>query len=810
MSGDYVSTAEAIGGYTFLPPDRKAVEDETLPEIAPVMGVAGSGEFDLVIVFPIAVGATAREKLAQGINKRKAKREERKTAEAEANPETASHVRFIVDAIKAAGLDTYCYLSVQRDEIICLVSASEFKLRRFADEYDIKLELAQDEVQSRLKSGLHDDEQGAYIINPIDIPHMPEICPIKPFEYIYGKYDDCEEMQDLYYRKTPTSSLFTKVLRTKIIYSILEAPKRRGGAGLEISKLIHFRRMICVYPMHERAVADELLAEIRKPALLPWNAPNFSIKQYFGEKIALNVVFMGHYSRWLMLPGFVGLVAQLIVWSTGNYSSPVLPFYAIFIAAWGVFMLEFWKRKETLVALSWGMTEFEVEEPDRPEFSGNYIKSFVDGKDTVYYPPKEKIGKQVVSQSIVLLFVLLVIGTVSAIYLLRFSIQRKTATGASITASVLNTVQIIIFNMIYQKVAIKLTDDENHRTDTMYEDAMITKLFIFQFINSFASFFFLAFIAQYIAAPHGTNSDYRGSCGAKSCMEPLALNILIIFGSRLTLSNFLDIFIPYSKYKSKIKRETDGIEEGTVLSPAEVDYMLSEYDTVIEGIQTYADSAIQYGFSMMFITALPIAGCFSLFSNHVKLKFNMWKLFTLYQRPIPCGAQDIGIWQSIFEFVTVIAVVTNAALVVFTMTVIPDRYSFVARFWIFVGFQWFMFFLQQVLKALVPDEPYMVEVQRERMAFINSKVINKTPDEVRTNQIETNQGAARRSSAIGNDTAQLIEDMKNGLDCGCCRFITRPKETMMNLDAGDIPSLNLQEAPKPSNTSNTSNPLTVA
>ena len=37
MSGDYVSTAEAIGGYTFLPPDRKAVEDETLPVSIEIM-----------------------------------------------------------------------------------------------------------------------------------------------------------------------------------------------------------------------------------------------------------------------------------------------------------------------------------------------------------------------------------------------------------------------------------------------------------------------------------------------------------------------------------------------------------------------------------------------------------------------------------------------------------------------------------------------------------------------------------------------------------------------------------------------------
>lgn len=47
-------------------------------------------------------------------------------------------------------------------------------------------------------------------------------------------------------------------------------------------------------------------------------------------------------------------------------------------------------------------------------------------------------------------------------------------------------------------VANALSERENHRTDTQYEDSMIAKIFIFQFVNSYASFFYLAFIAQYV------------------------------------------------------------------------------------------------------------------------------------------------------------------------------------------------------------------------------------------------------------------------------------------------------------------------
>jgi hypothetical protein len=119
---------------------------------------------------------------------------------------------------------------------------------------------------------------------------------------------------------------------------------------------------------------------------------------------------------------------------------------------------------------------------------------------------------------------------------------------------------------------------ENHRTDTLYEDALIVKLFVFQFINSYSSFFFLAFIAAYLTKPSDTPSSWTGQCGAYDCMEPLSINLAIIFGTRLTLTNFLDIFIPYLSYRNKYKENVKGISEGKKPTPVEEDFFLMVYD----------------------------------------------------------------------------------------------------------------------------------------------------------------------------------------------------------------------------------------
>ena len=157
---------------------------------------------------------------------------------------------------------------------------------------------------------------------------------------------------------------------------------------------------------------------------------------------------------------------------------------------------------------------------------------------------------------------------------------------------------------------------------------------------------------------------------------------------------------------------------------------------------------MQYGFTVLFITALPIATFFSLVSNYVKLKVQTWKLITFYQRPVPHGAQDIGTWQDIFNIISVVAVVTNAAIICFTMDVlykdtqvsnarlvqiggitVRANFTLVGRLWIFFGFIATLVAVQFVISLLIPDEPIEVTTQHDRQKFIVKKLVEKQPDE---------------------------------------------------------------------------------
>jgi hypothetical protein len=79
------------------------------------------------------------------------------------------------------------------------------------------------------------------------------------------------------------------------------------------------------------------------------------------------------------------------------------------------------------------------------------------------------------------------------------------------------------------------------------------------------------------------------------------------------------------------------------------------------------------------------------------------------------------------DLIIVAAVVTNGAMIVFTMQLVRD-YSTFTQFWVFIGFQWVLFFVQYVIRAIIPDIPFEVEIQTDRADFLNRKIIEREPD----------------------------------------------------------------------------------
>jgi len=173
-----------------------------------------------------------------------------------------------------------------------------------------------------------------------------------------------------------------------------------------------------------------------------------------------------------------------------------------------------------------------------------------------------------------------------------------------------------------------------------------------------------------------------------------------------------------------------------------------------------------------------------LLSAYGKTKINAWKMFEFYQRPIPKGAQDIGQWQNIFTIISVIATVTNSAMICFTMNVL-DQYTLFGRSWIFIGFQWFLITCQFAISEAIPDEPYEVYIQKERREFINEKLIEQIHDD------EDDDMAAVESSASAGEAMEKDDEEDEDPEDFVKKFSKKALERMNAapvMKIGDYPS----------------------
>lgn len=61
-------------------------------------------------------------------------------------------------------------------------------------------------------------------------------------------------------------------------------------------------------------------------------------------------------------------------------------------------------------------------------------------------------------------------------------------------------------------------------------------------------------------------------------------------------------------------------------------------------ISDYAEVVINFGYIVLFATALPAVGLIGFVANWLEIKGDAWKLNNVFQRPVPRGAEDIGQW----------------------------------------------------------------------------------------------------------------------------------------------------------------------
>jgi len=431
--------------------------------------------------------------------------------------------------------------------------------------------------------------------------------------------------------------------------------------------------------------------------------------------------------------GFILFIVALV--PSQGFDNATNPYYCIFIALWATVYIEMWKRRNAEISMLWDLVDYEEKERVRPSFIGEekygaYVDgTFIEleqeiGKPTppkvLYSSPNARLIKMGVGAGIIATMITTVVIATFGIFIFRVFISEIQHTFGGIVAGIVNAITIMLFSMGYRTVAKKLTDWENHRTESEYENNLIIKNFIFQFVNSYISLFYIAFLKE--------NVDLFGfprtPC-SPDCMTELAVQLGTIFITSTSIQQANEVGIPWLRLKVELYLETRKIKKATheeveAASQAEEQSKGTAYTSTFDD---YNEMAIQFGYVTLFAAAFPAAPFAALINNLVEARTDLVKLFKGMQRPHPREAANIGTWLEILEAISYLATITNSAIIVFTSTELDILYPNITpmtKLWIALIAEHVIFILKFLIQKFIPDAPAWVKEEWARKTYYKS------------------------------------------------------------------------------------------
>ncbi|XP_078609248.1 anoctamin-10-like isoform X2 [Branchiostoma floridae x Branchiostoma japonicum] len=497
-------------------------------------------------------------------------------------------------------------------------------------------------------------------------------------------------------------------------------PKARLYKGKSIlSRMVSCHLLEKMYPVHNPEQLKRLQHDwyhLNKPKQLIGGQPIETIRGYFGESVAMYFSFLGHYTKALLVPTVIGVLYYLFNESGRND----FVIFAVFNMIWATVFLETWKRTSSAHAYNWGTLGRKVFEEPRAGFHGKLGVNPITGRSEPVYPSWKRLLRiYCVSFPIVILCMLVAV-VVMMIYFWAENIAKAKhkeentmlTQGLVLVPSIIYSVVIILMNQAYRTLAQYLTKNENHREQSAYENYLIVKLVLFDFVNCFLCLFYIAFIMQ--------------------DMNYLRQSLAILLIVQQLVGQLQETLLPYLLMRKRIKKgEKSGLDH--VSKPlheiprskqAEAESLMDRYEGTFDD---YLELFWQFGYVFLFSAVYPMAAFWALANNIMEIRTDAFKMCRIFQRPFMEPAANIGAWQTVFEVMGFIAVMTNMALIGMSPEIQPllEGYTTVQKVLIFVAAEHLIIFIKVVLAFAIPDMPEWVETQMGRIEYQSTQALKK-------------------------------------------------------------------------------------
>ena len=374
--------------------------------------------------------------------------------------------------------------------------------------------------------------------------------------------------------------------------------------------------------------------------------------------------------------------------------------YGIVNSLWCVIFVEYWKRQEEELAIRWGVKNVSVIQDQRRDFiPEKTITDNVTGEQIAFFPAKKRVQRQLLQIPLAILCVIGLGSIICTCYAIEIFISEvyngPFKSVLTFTPTILLTLAVPPVSNYLTSFAEKLTFFENYQTQESHDKAMVSKVFVINFLTSYTAIFLTSFvyvpfasiIVPYLDVFQLTVKPFAENEKQMQTPPPASFNInpnrlknqMIYFAVTAQVVNFaLETIVPFftkkgqDKYKefqtSRAEKnggavpkvsDSDPPEEREFLARVREEAALPDYDVTSD----LREMCIQFGYLSLFSVVWPLTPVSYFINNWIELRGDTFKLTVECKRPNPQRADSIGPWLESLGFLAWLGSITTAALV---------------------------------------------------------------------------------------------------------------------------------------------------
>nr|XP_057931681.1 anoctamin-10 [Doryrhamphus excisus]XP_057931682.1 anoctamin-10 [Doryrhamphus excisus] len=490
--------------------------------------------------------------------------------------------------------------------------------------------------------------------------------------------------------------------------------------------------VVDTFPLHKRQKLKELSKSWYTGNQL--SQPLDSVNEYFGSTVGFYFSFLDFYTWSLLPPAIMGLsityfsseVQKEVVESVSGskvenlHEDTGLPvsghmIQAVFSMLWSTLVMELWKRRSHTLSYRWGTLHLaeRFAEP-RPGFHGHLGVNPVTGRVEPLFPEWQRdLRMALVSVPVVGMFLGLVVLGMLCFYWGEDQVMRLHEDWDSVVSqtlvyapSVLHIVYTNVLATLYKTVAQSLTEFENHREESAFQNHLTAKVLVFTFFNYFAVLFHIAFVKQDVPL-----------------LRKRLASLLIV---TQLVNQVTEVVVPFlvDRFVSAPHREESEDD------PQEDKFRNQISLPVFPGLfAEYIELLVQFGYLSLFSCVYPLTAMLLLINNVTEIRTDAYKICKLFRKPFSAPVANMGVWQIAFEILSFISVVSNCWL----LTLSPQfqrmhqegEMSSTNILLLAVLAEHVLIVVKLIMAAVIPDEPEWIRKKRAHIEFTSMQALKQ-------------------------------------------------------------------------------------